>query len=284
MKTVIGTHDGSFHADEVMAIAIIAKLENQYTCEIIRSRNPDELAKADVLVDVGMVYDEEKELFDHHQKGGVIIDGRAYASAGLVWKHYGPDLLDDLLSDSRLADRVWALVDKRLISGIDRIDLGDKAEGFTTVSHLIASMNPHPMEKGADATERFYEALEFAELVLGREIQRAMYDARGEEEIDDAVCAAKSGVVTLKRFLPWVEFITQAKCPDVKRVMWHDPEKDMWMVQQTRWAEPMPEAWCGLSTSDLVKVTGMKSAVFCHPTGFICGFRDKKDADMASLT
>lgn len=283
MKCTIGTHDGSFHADEIMAIAIIERLEKG-NIEIIRSRDPDILKRADILVDVGMVYDEEKDLFDHHQRGGVLIDGRQYASAGLVWKHFGLEMLDAEVGNKGLADMAWGLIDKRLISGIDRIDLGEKADGFTTISHLIASFNPHPMETGVDVNERFNDALALARGVLDREITRAIYDVRGAEEIEDAALSARGGVATLKRFLPWGEVITEFKFPDVKRVVWQDPEKGQWLVQQTRWAEPMPEAWRGLSTADLIKVSGLESAVFCHPSGFIAGFRDKKDADMASLT
>ncbi len=283
MNCVIGTHDGSFHADEIMAIAIIGRLEKG-NIEIIRSRDPEVLKRADILVDVGMVYDEEKDLFDHHQRGGVMVDGRQYASAGLVWKHFGLELLDTEVSNKKLADKAWELIDKRLISGIDRIDLGEKADGFTTISHLIASFNPHPMDTGVDVNECFGQALALAREVLDREIKRAVYDAVGSEEIEDAALTARGGVATLKRLLPWTEVITEFRFPNIKRVMWPDPEKGQWIVQQTRWAEPMPEAWRGLSTADLIKVSGLDSAVFCHPSGFIAGFRDKKDADMASLT
>src|SRR3989344_4225767 len=99
-KTVVVTHDGSFHADELFACATLsiwAEKEGR-RIKIIRTRNQEIIEKADIVVDVGMQYDPSKNRFDHHQKGGA---GRraespeiSYASFGLVWKHYGEKICD----------------------------------------------------------------------------------------------------------------------------------------------------------------------------------------------
>jgi len=48
------------------------------------------LATCDIVVDVGAVYDESKQLFDHHQRGFTEIFGHGFetklSSAGLVYK------------------------------------------------------------------------------------------------------------------------------------------------------------------------------------------------------
>lgn len=66
----IGTHDGTFHADELIGIAIIDEAVHDYLEErkelhpvhisIVRSRDPKNLAGCDVLVDVG------NSRYDHH--------------------------------------------------------------------------------------------------------------------------------------------------------------------------------------------------------------------------
>lgn len=60
MNTIckIGTHDGVFHADEVLACTMLRYIH--IDVEIVRTRNPEILKKMDYLVDVGGVYDPVK--------------------------------------------------------------------------------------------------------------------------------------------------------------------------------------------------------------------------------
>lgn len=64
----IGTHDGTFHCDEVLACSLLKMLPEFKDAEIIRTRKPDILECCDVVVDVGGVYDETKHRYDHHQR------------------------------------------------------------------------------------------------------------------------------------------------------------------------------------------------------------------------
>ena len=61
---IIATHDGSFHADETTACAILTFLHENST--IIRSRDEIELEKADIVIDVSNKNDSKH--FDHHSK------------------------------------------------------------------------------------------------------------------------------------------------------------------------------------------------------------------------
>ncbi len=68
-KLTIATHNNTLHADEVLAVALLLWNKN-YTFKdvrLIRSRDSELLSLADITVDVGGVYDESKNLFDHHQ-------------------------------------------------------------------------------------------------------------------------------------------------------------------------------------------------------------------------
>ena len=64
----IGTHNGTFHCDEALACFMLKQLPEYRHANIVRTRNPEELAKCDVVVDVGGVYDPEKHRYDHHQR------------------------------------------------------------------------------------------------------------------------------------------------------------------------------------------------------------------------
>jgi uncharacterized UPF0160 family protein len=55
-----------------------------------RTRDPKILDTCDIVVDVGAVYDESKQRFDHHQRGFQEVLGHGFntklSSAGLVYK------------------------------------------------------------------------------------------------------------------------------------------------------------------------------------------------------
>jgi uncharacterized UPF0160 family protein len=54
---VIGTHDGNFHLDEVMACALLLQHIPHYKgAKILRTRDLTKLATCDIVVDVGHKY------------------------------------------------------------------------------------------------------------------------------------------------------------------------------------------------------------------------------------
>ena len=56
-----------------------------------RTRDPATLDTCDIVVDVGGVYDVDKQRFDHHQRGFTEVFGFGFttklSSAGLVYKY-----------------------------------------------------------------------------------------------------------------------------------------------------------------------------------------------------
>lgn len=65
---VIGTHDGKFHCDEVLACALLKLLPQYSDATIKRTRNQTILDTCDVVVDVGGVFDPKNHRYDHHQR------------------------------------------------------------------------------------------------------------------------------------------------------------------------------------------------------------------------
>ena len=76
----LGTHDGSFHADEVTAAALLLVFNRIDRHQIIRSRDLKELDECEYVCDVGGLYDPFRKRFDHHQLG---YQGEL-SSAGMV--------------------------------------------------------------------------------------------------------------------------------------------------------------------------------------------------------
>lgn len=87
---LIGTHNGTFHCDEALAVSMLKLLPRFAAHDVLRSRDEAQLARCEVVVDVGGAFDAEKLRFDHHQRGfeQVFDDKRStkLSSAGLVYK------------------------------------------------------------------------------------------------------------------------------------------------------------------------------------------------------
>ena len=133
----VGVHDGTFHADEAMAVAMLRFGTAEFAgCAVVRSRQAAVLAPLPVVCDVGGVYDATNRRFDHHQRGFAEVFDAARAeavfntklsSAGLVYKHYGRTVLGAFFGDAAApADVEFAFVEvyRRLIAFLDAVDNG----------------------------------------------------------------------------------------------------------------------------------------------------------------
>ncbi|VTU42747.1 MULTISPECIES: MYG1 family protein [unclassified Variovorax] len=123
---VIATHSGSFHADDVAACAVLAKLFPAAT--LVRTRNPEFIRRAQFAVDVGGIWDPVNGRFDHHQKGfvGARSSGVVYASAGLVWAAHGQAYVQAVAPKLTplQAARVASSIDDELMQHLDMADTG----------------------------------------------------------------------------------------------------------------------------------------------------------------
>jgi urease accessory protein len=133
LSKLIGTHSGSFHCDEALAIAMLKRLPEWSDASVVRTRDEATLAQCDLVVDVGSVYDAERLRFDHHQRGfETFFDGRTtskLSSAGLVFKHFGQRIVAAHLAassgaDASLVDLVWRRLYVSFIEAVDAIDNG----------------------------------------------------------------------------------------------------------------------------------------------------------------
>ena len=141
---LIGTHNGSFHCDEVLACFMLKQLPEYKEAQIVRTRDPVELDKCDIVVDVGAVFDPARKRFDHHQKSftdtfSTLIPSYKngeikLSSAGLVYVHYGRDIIRQIIKsdkrnvdsdrDDRLVDLLFFKIYEQFIKEIDAIDNG----------------------------------------------------------------------------------------------------------------------------------------------------------------
>lgn len=283
----VATHNGSFHADEVFALAALSLLGEPI--EIVRTRDADALAAADVRVDVGFASDPAAGDFDHHQKGGAgeRANGVRYASFGLVWREYGARLCD---GDADVAARV----DQSLVQGVDANDTGqtivapilDGVRPPITVSGMIGGLNRRWDEQLSAAEERarFDEALALAGPIIAREIASAAAQQRAVRIVEAAVSGARdSRVIELERDVPWKEVVV-AQAPAALFVVY--PKRQGWGLEAVPRElgsftnrRDLPEAWAGLDGPDLARVTGVDDALFAHAKRFLVVARSRAGID-----
>ena len=266
----VGTHSGSFHADEVFALAALRLAHN--AIGIIRTRDADALAQCDLRIDVGRKYDPATGDFDHHQgDAGERPNGIRYASFGLVWREIGPQLCG--------SESIAEELDNALVAPIDAGDNGQELiteavfDGVSPyhLGRLISSYGPSWDDPDRDAAEQagFGEALMLADGILRREIAAAQARARATGLVRKAIeDAADPRIVEFDRGLPW-KSVVMNEAPEALVVIY--PRTTDWGVQAVPAdtgsfdnRKDFPEAWAGLEGAELQAATGVPDANFCH--------------------
>ncbi|CAM9273001.1 unnamed protein product [Phaeothamnion confervicola] len=176
---VIGTHSGNFHADEVLACALLKVLPELRDAIIVRSRNMSLLRHCNVLLDVGQIYDPNTLRFDHHMSdfAATLVNGKdtRLSSAGLVYKHFGRRCLDVLLGGPEYSKVTWFELYLRMydnfIEQIDGMDNGINAhtesrQSFRITSHISAKIGGFNVRWNERSTpelenDRFRHAMSF---------------------------------------------------------------------------------------------------------------------------
>lgn len=291
MKLV--THNGVFHADDILACAMLSYM---FDFETIRSRNSVTIDSADILVDVGGEYNPVTLRFDHHQKGGAGAreNGVPYASAGLVWLNYGTRICEEVLAGIELDDpgfiKISELVDKSLVCGVDARDNGMKthygvnnAEVYS-FSDLITSFNPN-WYTVQDFTN-FDLAVDIAKVVLANEIRRQAGTVLAEVKIIEMIETQKAKkIIVLEKYVPWSSTIPEI-APEALYVIFPDISGD-WRIQATPGGSgaksfelkaPLPANWRGVKLAELQQLTNCKEVTFCHNSGFIMGTKTQESA------
>ncbi len=281
----LATHNGNFHTDDVFAIALL--LELYPSAEVIRTRDQNILDTADIVVDVGRVYDPSKQRFDHHQKeAGVRPNGIVYSGFGLVWKHYGLTFCDNNKA-------VWQRIDTKLVQHIDANDNGQKTytvdstgvEPFT-IDNLVSAFNPSGFDETEDNThdERFSDMVKWALTVLVQ-LRKKEADTVAAEKLFKKLYATTPDerYIVLDRHLPFNAVLHEY--PKLLYAVFPYAANGSWMLEAVRKdpnqfgpRAPLPQAWRGKDEAELVRLTGVSDITFCHATGFLCSCRSKEGA------
>jgi len=270
------THNGSFHADEVTACALLLHCNLIDEDKLVRTRDLEQIKQCEYICDVGGIYDPEKKWFDHHQAD---YDGEL-SSAGMVLLY--------LKERKILSEREYTMFNESLILGVDAHDNGRCAQmkGLCTYSQIIANFRPiqyaHSQE---EENQAFFEALHFAVEQIARMRQRYHYTQSCKVYVQERMQQGEECLIFDKE-IPWQDSFFElngARHPAKFVII---PSGKHWNLRgipptsENRLTVrcPHPKAWAGLLAGDLQKATGISGAIFCHKGRFISVWETQEDA------
>ncbi|RKP14517.1 GAMM1 protein [Piptocephalis cylindrospora] len=315
---VIGTHSGTFHCDEALALFMLKRLEEFQSAEIIRTRDTAKLAECDVVVDVGGEYDFSKLRFDHHQRGFEETFDEKHSiklsSAGLIYKHYGKRVVAKELGlplEDPKTETLYQKIYDSFIEALDGNDNGvpqypsDVEAAYTDHTHLpsrVSRLNPWWNQIDIDVDARFAKAMELAGADF---LDRIHFLGKAWLPARDIVLRAlesrnqvdPSGrILRLESPCPWKEHLFDLEedlgIPEDARPLYAifpDDRAGQWRIQGVplqvdsfELRKALPEPWRGYRDEELSEKSGVPGGVFVHHSGFIGGNATESGAlDMA---
>ncbi|XP_047371460.1 MYG1 exonuclease isoform X1 [Vespa velutina] len=312
----IGTHDGTFHCDEALAIFLLKLLPRYKDGIIVRSRDPDVLNSCDIVVDVGGKYDPSTHRYDHHMRDfneslSTIIheDGCnskiKLSSAGLIYCHFGHEIIKQLAPVNTSDDIIKIIFNSvyyKLIQEIDAIDNGipmfDQEPAYkilTGISSRVDRLNPSWNDENTNDNIQFLKAID----LVGEEFNYVVHNCINvwlparyivENAVANRFQIDESGeIIELEKFTPWQQHLMDIeKEKNIKPLIKYVIFKDIKTEYRVR-AIPvkpssficrmfLPEKWGGLRTKELEAVNGISGSIFVHSVRFIGGHKTREGA------
>lgn len=254
------THGAKFHADDLFSTALLRLLNP--AIEVTRGFDVPE--KFD-----GIVYDIGRGKYDHHQQDKEIREnGVPYAAFGLLWREFGTCFL----TEEEAAD-----FDEKFIQPLDE---SDNTGSDNTLSELMEKFNPG-WDSDASYDDRFWEAEAFAEKILIRYIESIQGLRRASAVVMKAMEESDGQILILPCYVPWKRDVIGSGY----QFTVYPSNRGGYSVQGVPKSKEdrslvcdFPQEWWGCDPEDLPSVSGVKTARFCHATGFMGAADTKEDA------
>ncbi|WP_213357977.1 MYG1 family protein [Chlamydiifrater phoenicopteri] len=271
----VGVHDGSFHADEVAACALLIIFGLVDEDKIVRTRDPEKLACCEYVCDVGGVYSPEKKRFDHHQSS---YSGE-WSSAGMIL-HY-------LQTIGKIGVEEYAFLNNQLIHGVDEQDNGRcfSPEGFCSFSDIIKIYSPHE-ESGNDGffEEAFKKALFFTKDLILCLRDRFSYNQKCRQEVAEAMEKSAGIFMEFKGPIAWLDNFFALGGERHSAAFLIFPSSGQWILRgvppsldrRMEVRVPFPDPWAGLLGDQLCEVSGIDGGIFCHKGLFLSVWKDRE--------
>lgn len=258
------THGGKFHADDVFSAALLLYINP----EIVISRGNKVPEDFD-----GIVFDIGRGRYDHHQKDSRVREnGVPYAAFGLLWEALGKEILGEELAEK---------LDE---SFIQPLDINDNTGEKNELATLIGNFNP-PWDAKGGSDEAFFQAVSVAGMILENKFERYRGNARADQRVEQVLEEhnPKDRILVLPEFIPCQKALDETEIafvifPSNRGGYCIQPQKREYSMN---YKCGFPSQWLGLEGEELVKETGLSSAVFCHKGGFLMTVGELEDAKAA---
>ena len=258
------THGGKFHADDVFSSALLLYINP----EIVISRGNKVPEDFD-----GIVFDIGRGRYDHHQKDSRVREnGVPYAAFGLLWEVLGKEILGEELAEK---------LDE---SFIQPLDINDNTGEKNELATLIGNFNP-PWDAKGGSDEAFFQAVSVAGMILENKFERYRGNARADQRVEQVLEEhnPKDRILVLPEFIPCQKALAETEIafvifPSNRGGYCIQPQKREYSMN---YKCSFPSQWLGLEGEELVKETGLSSAVFCHKGGFLMTAGELEDAKAA---
>ncbi len=312
-KNIIVTHSNSFHADEIVATALLMnyffKNKELYFLQeeevqkfdfdedkkenlvyFIRTRDDLLLEKAKkdkgvFLLDVGGDYNEAQLNFDHHQRAfsKTWSDGTPFSTAGLIFEY---------LKNNQLIKMKNGVLEKftQWIKSIDKHDNGIEASNF---SLFISAYNR--VGKYNTSLQQFKKAYSFSDNVIsnviheytaendiGEQIKEAWLNTRDKssEEYGNktAILRVSNSFHNCSRMLKEIssgeaDYIAIPGAGNRYTIKSVPLDDNPFSIKN-----PLPEQWRGREKILLETPEGRKiKLLFVHKSGYMCSLEGKRD-------
>ncbi|MES2985500.1 MAG: MYG1 family protein [Patescibacteria group bacterium] len=305
-SVTLATHATNFHADDICATAVLKIYFKSFypKLKVVVKRTLDQkvIDAADIVYDIGKIYDPKTLRFDHHQKGGAAVreNGVQYAAFGLVWKHFGYDIcmchyysVVGKKATKAQAQRMFEIVEKRMVCHIDGMDNGQMTykelledtipltlDGYFEMCKVAVSSKDSDIAKTNKAFDKeFFRLVPFVEGVLQNILTYAVYKERDESQALKLYTKSKDKrIIICDRFY----YFNFGKLPEPLVIVYPNP-RGGWGAKVVRKDESsydarfyFPQSWAGLTDAELEKESGVVGANFCHNARFLVTADSKK--------
>lgn len=279
----VAVHDGVFHADDILCVALIDVIakKNENLELVIRSRDNDLIEKADIACDIG--FGE----FDHHQEVKQFYEnGIMYAACGKIARA--------LAADPEITDFGQEELEMLLIKALYSVQAFDNGQdGVPSYSNPFSfvgtfnTLNSNGGVYGPAQDEAFNKCLDMAEIVLTNILGQIKEEISDRHTIEDAIANKKNRIAVFSKYCRgWQNMLVDyndSHFDDEIVVVVFPGRGTQWNIQVVpKTKDPYNhEAWA--SVPEMVK--HIPGFVFRHIGAFMAVFETKEAAlEAANVT
>ena len=163
-----------------------------------------------------------------------------------------------------------------------------------TVSQMIRDFNP-TWDSDNNYYEAFLDAVSFAKDIVMNRLDSIISSLDGRDYVMRCIDYSAGHIMIMEQFAPWEGVIySQSRNPKANDI-WYVLSPALrggWNIQcvlknssdRSDYRHPFPAEWYGLRYEELQEASGIATAIFCHPSGFLAGTQTQADAYLLAET